>query len=728
MPSDLPLSAIQPPDASAVRRVCVIGAGTMGAGIAAHLANVGLDVSLLDTDRARCDVLFARARASKPSHFTSDHAAQSIRLGGLETDADAIEGADWVLEAIVERLNAKHDLYRRIQPLLGAQTILSTNTSGLPIALLADGLDPETAAKFLGTHFFNPPRYLKLVELIPHAGTDPAYTQLYRDLIEGPVARRAVLAKDTPGFIANRFGMWALFHAIHCAERLQLSVEDVDAITGEFLGRPRSGTFRLADVVGIDVMADVAANLLARCADDPQIGTLRPPRSLAHLLERGSFGEKVGQGYTKREAKELLTLDLTTYAYRPRREPSVPRLPELARLPLAERIQEATRGRDSLGEFLRMHLPPTLAYARAIRPEVAHTIEGFDRVMRWGFGWSQGPFELSDALSTGDAPFYKDGKQLAPDGSYVNRADEPPFRDFADFPIADENATLVFRDLGDGVTGLGIRTKMGSINPHLVSDLSVALAGDGPFVLYSESKAFSVGYDLNVFLALIESGDLVEVEKRLEELQALAVLLGSKRVTAAVRGYCLGAGLELAAACGRIVADAESKIGFPEAKVGLLPGGGGTALMRVRAQSSAANLAAMVARLTEGTTSASAEHAREIGFLRPTDPTEFHPDRLATRAIAEASLSGEPRPDWAEVVGPVAGLIDSALEAARRAGRVNDYDATIGGRVKAVFTQTRSFDEALERERREFLDLCHRAPTVARIRHMLSTGKPLRNP
>ncbi len=728
LPSPTAPSAVAPPEPAAVRRVCVIGAGTMGAGIAAHLANIGLEVALLDVDRAACEALFARARAVKPSHFTSDRSALSIRLGGIESDAEAIGGADWVVEAIVERLDAKTALYRRIEPLLGAQTLLSTNTSGIEIGLLAEALSPATAPKFAGTHFFNPPRYLKLVELIPHAGTDPAYARTYTELLEGPGARRVVPAKDTPGFIANRFGMWSMFHAIHCAERLQLSVEDVDAITGEFLGRPKSGSFRLADLVGIDVMADIAANLLARCAGDPQIGTLRMPRSLAHLFEKGSFGEKVGQGYYNREAKELLALDLTTYAYRPRREPAVPRLAELARLPLAERLQEATRGRDVLGEFLRMFLPPSLAYARSLRNEIAHSVEGFDRVMRWGFGWSHGPFELSDLLSPGEAPFYRGTTQLGADGGYVPRAQEPGFRSFADFPARDERETLVIRDLDEGVTGVGVRTKMGTINPALIRDLTgVFESGSGSFVLYSESKAFSVGYDLNVFLKLIEAGDLVGVGARLEELQVLGSLLETRRVTAAVHGYCLGAGFEIAASCGRIVADAEARIGLPEAKVGLLPGGRGTALMRVRAQSSAGQLAAMALRLTEGATSASAEHAREIGFLRPTDATEFHPDRLAARAIAEASAPGEPRAEWARVVGPTVGQIDSALEGAVRSGRINDYDATIGHRIKAIFTKVDAFDEALERERREFLDVCHRAPTVARIRHMLSTGKPLRN-
>ncbi|RYG31409.1 3-hydroxyacyl-CoA dehydrogenase, partial [bacterium] len=471
-------SAVLPPDPAAIRRVCVIGAGTMGSGIAAHLANLGFDVSLLDVDRAACEIAFARARSAKPSPFTSDWSAQSIRIGGIESDADAISGADWVVEAIVERAEAKRELYRRIEPLLGAQALVSTNTSGLEIGMLAEGFTLAVRPRFLGTHFFNPPRYLKLLELIPHAGSDPTYVETYRTFLEGHVARRVVLAKDTPGFIANRFGMWSIYHAIHCAERLQLSVEDTDAITGEFLGRPRSGTFRLADVIGIDVMADIARNLLARVPGDPQIRAFQSPRSLAHLLEKGSYGEKVGQGYTNREAKEFLTLDLTTYAYRPRREVNVPRLADLMKLPLAERLRMGLEGRDLLGDYLRMYLPPLLAYADKLRPEITHSVEDFDRVMRWGFGWTHGPFEIADLLGA-DPAFYKGEEQLAVGGGYVPRAKEPQYRSAGDFPVLHRGASVILRDFAEGVTGIGFTTKMGTINASLVAELTTALnSGD----------------------------------------------------------------------------------------------------------------------------------------------------------------------------------------------------------------------------------------------------------
>ncbi|MER3496103.1 MAG: 3-hydroxyacyl-CoA dehydrogenase, partial [Armatimonadota bacterium] len=301
--------AIAPPDPGAIQRICVLGAGTMGSGIAAHFANLGFDVVLLDVSRAAADEAFAKARMSKPPHFMADWTANSVRLGGVEADSHLIAEADWVIEAVSERPEVKANLYAIAEPLLGGQTLLSTNTSGIEIARLAATLGGGIAPKFVGTHFFNPPRYLKLVELIPHAGSDPAYVELYRRLLEERGGRRVVLAKDTPGFIANRFGMWALYHAIHTAERLGLPPELVDALTGPFLNRPRSGTFRLADVIGIDVMNDVATNLLVRCASDPQIACLQPPRTLAHLLEKGWIGEKSGHGYTRRETKELLVLD-----------------------------------------------------------------------------------------------------------------------------------------------------------------------------------------------------------------------------------------------------------------------------------------------------------------------------------------------------------------------------------------------------------------------------------
>ena len=278
------------------KRVCVIGAGTMGSGIAAHLANLGFEVSLLDATQSSVTDAFERARNGRLPLFYTPECANAIRLGNTRDNLAWLEDADWVCEAIVERLDAKQALYAQIEPHVRPDAAITTNTSGLEISLLVAGRSDWFRRRFLGAHFFNPPRYLKLLELIPTDETEPAVVEDMTRFFEDSVGRRVVRAKDTPGFIANRFGMWCMFHAIHVAERLHLSVEEVDAVTGRFLGRPKSATFLLNDMVGLDVMRDIAANLIERCSADPQIAVFELPDSMLHLLALGWLGEKSGHG------------------------------------------------------------------------------------------------------------------------------------------------------------------------------------------------------------------------------------------------------------------------------------------------------------------------------------------------------------------------------------------------------------------------------------------------
>jgi 3-hydroxyacyl-CoA dehydrogenase len=287
----------------------------MGSGIAAHMANLGFSVTLLDLTEDSVRGAFDRAKRARPPHFYVPETAESVRLGSIGRNLEWAGEADWVCEAIVEKLDAKRQLFQMLEPLLREDAFVSTNTSGLEISILSEGRSDSFRRRFLGTHFFNPPRYLKLLELIPTPETDASVVRAMTGFLEEGAARRVVVAKDTPGFIANRFGMWSMFHATHVAERLGLTIEQVDLITGPFLGRPRSGSFRLNDLVGIDIMEDIARNLVSRCPDDPHTKELEPPRSLAFLLEKGWIGEKAGQGYYRREGRELMSLDLVTLAY-----------------------------------------------------------------------------------------------------------------------------------------------------------------------------------------------------------------------------------------------------------------------------------------------------------------------------------------------------------------------------------------------------------------------------
>ncbi len=718
----------------AVKKVCVIGAGTMGGGIAAHLANLGFEVSLLDRDRESAAKGFDRANNAKPPHFLTGNVATSVTVSGLRDGYAYLRDADWVCEAIFENLEAKQALYTEIVGILKPGAILTTNTSGLEIGILGAGLPADLKRTFVGTHFFNPPRYLKLLELIPTADTDPIALAQISDFLEDKVGRRVVPAKDTPGFIANRFGMWSMFHAIHCTERLSLSVEQVDAITGPFLGRPRSASFRLNDLVGLDVMADIAKNLLARCSNDPQIKFLGLPSSLAFLLEKGWIGEKVRQGYYRREGEQFLTFDLTTRAYRERQEANLPTLNELAKLPLGQRIAKALDQRDEVGEYLRLHLVPTLQYAYSIREEISHNVDDFDRVMRWGFGWEMGPFEMIDAighekLGIPGRAFYDSGTVLGFDGAFYSPKPEPQFRPISSYPVIGEGEDYRIRDLGDGISALCLTTKMGVVSPSTVSSLTSVLdAGLDRFVLTSEARSYSAGFDLNFFLSAIYDEEWEAIDGALRALQQLGEKLETRTAVAAVFGHCLGGGMELALSCARIVANLETQIGLPESRVGLIPGGRGATLMRLYNQGSAKRLAEVAITLTQGTVARNAEQARQIGYLRATDITSYHPDRLihdAKEAILQTSP--EPRPRWAPAVGPLVGMIDRAQAELRSQNKLSDHDCVVGDKLKLVMAKTQFYEESLERERSEFLDLCTRALSVARIKHMLETGKPLHN-
>lgn len=719
----------------AVKNICVIGAGTMGSGIAAHLANLGFQVTLLDATQNSVLDAFERARNARPPHFYTPERANEIRLGNTHEHLNWISEADWVIEAIVERPDAKRTLYAQLDLLLRPDAMISTNTSGLEISMLAEGRSESFRRRFLGTHFFNPPRYLKLLELIPTAETDPDVVLKLTRLLEDRAGRRVVLAKDTPGFIANRYGMWSMFHAIHVAEKLQLTVEEVDIITGAFLGRPKSGSFRLNDIVGVDVMRDIATNLLERCTHDPHIGALKMPNSLIHLLARGWLGDKTGHGYYRREGSELLALDLITFVYRPRQGVSFPSLNALEHLPLGERIARALELKDPAGEFLRLYLLPVLRYAAQIKEEVSHSVLDFDRVMEWGFGWQMGPFALIDAIGPEriglpNKRSYVDGQQLTFAGTYAPLPKEPQYATLADYPIVSQGEHYVLRDLGDGVSALCPTTKMGVISPNLLDELTSLIERTelSRFVLASEGRAFSAGFDLRYFLSAIEDERWNDVDAALQKLQRFGALLERRSVVAAVHGYCLGAGLEIALSCSHIVAHPEAQIGLPEAKVGLLPGGRGTLLARLYNQHNAKRLTEVALNLASGTIAPTPDNARTLGYLRPSDVTVYHPDRLITEAKRIAlDAAPIPRPAWATVAGPLVGMIDRGLGEARKKNELTEYDEVIGHKIKQIFARSASYEEALQKERVEFLDLCDNALTLARIRHMVDTGKPLRN-
>jgi 3-hydroxyacyl-CoA dehydrogenase len=549
-----------------------------------------------------------------------------------------------------------------------------------------------------------------------------------------------VLAQDKPGFIANRFGMWNLFHTIHTAERLGLTVEQVDEISGTFLGRPKSATFRLADIIGLDVMRDIANNLKSSLTEDPKTATFEIPNSMLSLLGRGWIGDKTGHGYYRREGKETLVLDFATFAYRMPREVQFPDSAELNALPLGERLAKGLDLKSEVGEFLREALIPALVYADELKAQVSHSVADFDNVMKWGFGWEKGPFELIDCIGSQkvwpqrvedgpDHPYYKQGSVRGFHGGYTNLPKHPEFETLHDFKQIEVGETYRLRDMGNGVIAIVLTSKMGVLSPKVVAELKQVFGQKfSHYVLTSEAKCFSAGFDIQFLNQHVQDGEFHKIEEGLLNLQELGELMQTKPGATAIFTYCLGAGLELALSSHTIVADAESQIGLPESRLGLIPGGRGVCLMRQNNAFNAKRLAEVTLTMAQGTISSNADHAKQLGYLRNTDKVVYDRDRLffiAKQAALDATVVAEDL--WKPALGPLVGMIDELVAKQRASGAFTEYDEFIAGKLRQIVARSTSYQDAIERERTEFVDLAKRTLTQTRLRHMLDHGTALRN-
>lgn len=722
-------------------KVAVIGAGTMGSGIAAHCANLGMEVLLFDVSTEVVHQAFERAKGLKPPHFFNHESIERVTLCSIENDIAKISEADWVCEAVIEKMDVKRNLYETIEPYLREDAMISTNTSGLEIRLLAEGRTESFRKRFLGTHFFNPPRYLKLIELIPTDETDSDAVSAITEFLEDKVGRRVVLAKDTPGFIANRFGMWALYQAIHSAEKLGFNVETVDAIAGNFIGRPRTGVFRLCDLIGLDIMQDVAMNLQIRCIHDENIDVLSPPKSLTNLMEAGRIGSKVGSGYYKREGSDFLVYDFNTHAYRPQINPELPALNELRKHPINERLRNAIERKDETGEFLRMHLIPVLEYAVFVADEIAYTAEDFDRVMKWGWGWELGPFELIDTLEIevirmhsskpeifSVNPYYKNEECYNFDKKTYTSCDKnEKYIGIENFSITQTGAGWNLRDDGEGGIVFEWYTKMNVLNPDVLTALNEMLekSGDNKIFLMNSGKGFSAGFDLGMFLRASEEGKFNEVESWLIELQDCSDKLSKNNSVASVHGFCLGGGLELAMHCQKIVSAPEAQIGLPEASVGLIPSGGGTTLMRLRTQHDAKLMCKAILALGTGS-KVNAFDAHKERFFLEQDIVVTNSDQLVYRT-KKSNLTKRTIPEWQPAPPLVATMVDSELTKLKSTNALGSYGVKLVEEIKNLFLRSKSKEDCLAKEREVFLQLLGTPMTQARIKHMMETGKPLNN-
>jgi 3-hydroxyacyl-CoA dehydrogenase len=690
-----------------IRRAAVIGAGTMGAQIAAHLANCGVPSLLLDVVAAELTPEEAakglslddrvvrdrparrgleRATALRPSPFYLPENARRIECGNIEDDAARLAEADWVIEAVVENLEVKHRVHALIEAHARPDALVSTNTSGLRIGDIGRGREKAYRARLIGTHFFNPPRYMHLLELIPTGDTRAEIATALAEFGDRVLGKGIVRCKDTPNFIANRIGVFSMSQALQVTEREGFRLEEVDLLAGPLLGRPRSGVFRLGDIVGIDVMVDVARNLYTLVPEDAWRDRLKLPGFVLRLYEEGRLGEKSGAGFYKRargsgSRDEILALDPATGEYRPRRRAQFPGLEALQALPLAERLPALAYRDDRAGRFVWQTLSELLLYAGHRTPEIADDLESIDNAMKWGYNWEMGPFETWDALgversvarmkaegqpipplvtdliASGARSFYgeessgRGGKPTRTVFDLKKRVPRPlkTSTDILILPdlkragrVVLQNPEASLIDIGEEVACLEFHSKMNTIGPGTLQMIRAAAerteAEFAGLVVGNHGPNFSAGANLVLLLTAAVEGDWEEIHATIRDFQnsIMALKYCARPVVAAPLGLTLGGGCEVCLGSDAVQAAAESYIGLVETGVGLIPAGGGTKEMVIRSvealpPGATTDLYPFVHRAFEtiglAKRSASAHEARELGLLRDRDGISIHPRR-----------------------------------------------------------------------------------------------------
>ena len=806
-----------------IKRVAVLGAGTMGAAIAAHVANAGLPVLLLDMaptsldsgeekkgltleSRAVRDRIvkqgFDRIRKLKPASFMDKKAERLVELGNYEDDLPRLAQMDWIVEAIIEKLEPKRQLLARVDEHRRLGSVVTTNTSGLPIASICEGLSDDFRQHFFGTHFFNPPRYMKLVEIIRGDEADPLKVSALAEFIVEQLGKGVVFCKDTPNFIGNRIasvhGTFAIEYSLENGYRL----EEVDALTGPLIGRPKTATFRLQDLVGIDIAWYVAQNLYERIPKDPYTEVLQAPnarRVIEGLIERSWLGKKTGHGfYRKVKGKggkpSFEVLDPETFEYGPTQPVEFEALAAAGKIrDLGERLGTLLSDdwRDDRGaRFVRALIAHFLGYAADVAQEISYDIVSIDRAMRWGFSYEVGPFELWDRLGVErtaemmeeagvevaewvkemlfaevDNFYRKEDGWVTGYYDWTNQAYTDLLYDERHIRVADlhktaeplaGNRSASLHDIGDGVLLLEFHSKMNAIDDGVVEMMGTALEhleSDAFYgmVIGNDGANFSVGANLKFVGETALAGNIDAIREATEALQQALQKLrySTKPVVAAVHGMALGGGCEIALGTDRIVAHAESYFGLVEAGVGLVPGGGGLkelvrrVISPVVAQEQGDPLQAanrLLQMVGMAKTSTSAPEAREMGFLSSQDRVVMHRDHLLSEAkqevlsmVADGYLPSPPAKLWAGGRDLFAAL-DIAVWSLVQGGFASEHDALVarkvawilaGGDLSAPTWVNEDYFLALERD--AFAELVATEKTQARIRHMLETGKPLRN-
>ncbi len=797
-----------------IKKVAVIGSGIMGSGIACHFANIGVEVLLLDIvprelnekeskkglsleDKVVRNRLvneaLAKALKSKPSPIYHSKFASRITTGNLEDDLHKIAEADWIIEVVVERLDIKKKVFEQVEKHRKPGTLITSNTSGIPISFMSEGRSEDFQQYFCGTHFFNPPRYLKLFEIIPGPKTKPEVLSFLNSYGEQFLGKTSVVAKDTPAFIGNRIGIFSIMSLFHAVREMGLTVEEVDKLTGPVIGRPKSATFRTVDVVGLDTLIHVANGIGENCPKDERHALFQLPDFIKTMSDKQWLGSKTGQGFYKKVIgdkgkSEILTLDLDTMDYRSKKRANFATL-ELTKPidKVIERFPVLVKGKDKAGEFYRKSFGALFAYVSHRIPEITDELYKIDDAMKAGFGWEHGPFQIWDAigLEKGLELIKEAGQQPAdwvtemqkegvssfysvengatcfyhiPDKKSVKKPGQDAFIILDNIRKSHEvfkNSGVVIEDLGDGILNCEFQSKMNTIGGDVLAGLNKAIdLAEKDFqglVIGNQAANFSVGANIGmIFMMAVEQEyDELNMAVKLFQDTMMRMRYSAIPTVAAPHGMCLGGGCELSLHADKVVAAAETYIGLVEFGVGVIPGGGGSKEMALRASDTFRKNDVELNVLQEyfltigmAKVSTSAYEAFDLGILQQgKDVVVVNKDRQIATAKAYAKLMAEAgytqpiRRTDVKVLGKQAlGMFLVGTDSMEAAHYISEHDKKIADKLAYVMAggdlseaSLVSEQYLLDLEREAFLSLCTERKTLERIQHMLKTGKPLRN-
>ena len=773
--------------ADTIRKVCVIGAGTMGAGIAAQVANAGVPVVLLDivpkkgsNRNAIAEGAVAKMLKTEPAPFMSKSAARLVETGNIEDHLDKVVECDWVIEAVIERLDIKQGLYAKLEAVKRDGTAVSSNTSTIPLANLVEGRSDAFKRDFLITHFFNPPRYMRLLEIVTGRDTDAAVAAKVEQFADVAMGKTVVQANDTPGFIANRIGTYWIQLGINAAFDMGLTVELADAIVGKPMGVPKTGIFGLVDLVGIDLMPHLQASLTSTLPkDDPYHAIARTMPLIEKMIAHGYTGRK-GKGGFYRLNKEMgrrkEAIDLQTGEYREKISPRGPS----GRAAKGD-LQALVESKGDIGAYAWAVLGGTLAYAASLVPSAAADVVAIDDAMKLGYNWNAGPFEMIDTLGArylverleaegqpvpeilklaGERTFYRieDGTRqfLGLDGEYHDVVRPEGVLRLADVKLFSKpllkNGSAALWDVGDGVACLEFTGKMnaldGEVMKLIVKAIPLVQSQYKALVVYTDADSFSAGANLGLALFALNIAAYSEIEKLVAggQMAYKGLKYAPFPVVGAPAGLAVGGGCEILLHCDAIQAHAELYTGLVECGVGLVPGWGGNGEMLDRARNAKMMprgpmppVAKVFETVSTATVSKSAAQAKEMLFLRPDDGITMNRDRLLYDAKQKALslVEGYTPPEAPEfrLPGPSGReALSMAAQGFRKQGKATEYDMVVSDALAAVLTggdadplDTVSEQELLKLERETFMRLVREPRSVARVEHMMETGKPLRN-